>query len=353
MRCTRCEFENIPGVKTCIRCGSVMEAEAPIAIDPPRAPPWKKRVRRLVRPLAAHGNGMIPQRVPITLESRLFGHDIAGITWRDVGRTVRHVLQSLVPGLPWFLRREYRVFRWAAGVWLGVFLLMAFWYGTGAGQLFRGLTVAVHAMLIGYANGLGRLRRRSTRLAVSLMLVFLVWVPYRLIPAAFPTARMNMDIPAQGLLTGDTVVGWQGVTRVPVTVTRGMLVLGRLPILQLYGDEWRITRVHTSPILPVQIVGLPGETVRLADGQYYIDGAPLPVDAFPVPPYLRNIEEVEIHVPDGSYLVSSDFRHNLPQRVRLEDAIANAIVVPASSLEAQAVIRWYPIPRRGFLPASP
>jgi hypothetical protein len=360
MRCPRCEFENIPGVKTCIRCGSVMEAETPIAIDPPRAPPWKKRVRRLVRPLAARGSLITPPSMAITLEGRLFGHDVSGITWQDAGEGAKHllqrcerVLQSLVPGLPWFLRGDYRIFRRTAGLWLGLFLMMVFWYGTGAGQLFRGLTVAVHAMLIGYANGLGQVRRWWRRLAIALLLLYAVWMPYRMIARAFPVGQMNIEIPAQGLLAEDDVVGWRGAVQFPVNVTRGAVVLGRLPQMQVPG---RGVYVRGGTVAPVQVIGLPGETLRLASGQFHVDGVPLPVDAYPVPPSLQQVEELEFSVPAASYLVSSSFLLDLPTRNRLvreEEVVANVVVLPASSLEARAVLRWYPILRRGFLPPNP
>ena len=44
MRCPRCGFENMPGLTTCVRCSSVMQATAPVVATPPRAG-WTKHLR--------------------------------------------------------------------------------------------------------------------------------------------------------------------------------------------------------------------------------------------------------------------------------------------------------------------
>src|SRR5258708_22213495 len=70
MQCKNCEFENMPGVNACGRCGASLRlATAVIDVHPPRAGRWSKRIDRIL----PRG---LPYRVRDAVNAMLFHSEV-------------------------------------------------------------------------------------------------------------------------------------------------------------------------------------------------------------------------------------------------------------------------------------
>lgn len=168
MQCPSCRFENMPGMKKCVRCGGVLgSALADIDVRPPRASQrWSRRLDEL-------------QRQWTRLRSRLregvrqIGVAGGSIPWWTV----------LWPGGPqWWLgrRRLSRILGIVSGV--SLFLALLTW-GSWFANLVLGVALAAHySGAIDAVFGPGKGTRRGPELAAFLFVILgLVHYPlYRL-----------------------------------------------------------------------------------------------------------------------------------------------------------------------------
>jgi signal peptidase I len=88
-----------------------------------------------------------------------------------------------------------------------------------------------------------------------------------------------------------------------------------------------------------RVIGLPGDTVEVRDGQVFIDGVPLEEDYIKAPP---NYEWGPETVPEASYLVLGDNRNSS------YDSHAWGFV-PHENIIGRAVVRFWPPDRLGGL----
>lgn len=95
-----------------------------------------------------------------------------------------------------------------------------------------------------------------------------------------------------------------------------------------------------------RIIGVPGDTVSLVDGKYYVNGKLL--DESYLPPNLYTFagsflkENQEITVPAGYYFVSGDNRpHSLDSR--------EFGVIPKTDIIGKALLRYWPFDRAGLI----
>lgn len=99
-----------------------------------------------------------------------------------------------------------------------------------------------------------------------------------------------------------------------------------------------------------QIIGLPGEGVKIANNTFIVEGRPLDNTRFPVPNWLRGGGIEAIYVPDGSYFVSNVYYVTIHGRVNLDAGlVGQACLMRSYQIEATAVMRWFPLARRGLL----
>ena len=114
----------------------------------------------------------------------------------------------------------------------------------------------------------------------------------------------------------------------------------------MYGDR-NTERVY-GRLAAVQIVGLPGETLDIEDGSFFINGNRLDNDQYPVPDWLQRMQ-MSVKIPNGSFFASSEY--NVYRRGRgLEARDVNSVcVIPADWFEAKAFMRWLPVRRRGYI----
>ena len=67
------------------------------------------------------------------------------------------------------------------------------------------------------------------------------------------------------------------------------------------------SQTHSDENLIKRVVGLPGETVEVKEGQVYIDGSPLE-EPYIIEPMERDFDATQ--VPEGSYFVMGDNRNH-------------------------------------------
>jgi type IV secretory pathway protease TraF len=342
MRCARCEFENIPGQTRCIRCGSILEAGgAVIEIYPPRMAAWRRPFRDVMRWLRGR---RFMSRMPKVVRQ---GCDVA------ISDSLVGLVLNVIPGLPYLFKRRFREVRLLVLLWLVLLCATVLSYHSTIGAFLLGLTLAVHAW-IGVRYGLikeieGFTERVALVLIVIIALALLYWaVPHVAIPG-FGGAHTSLTIPALNVSTGDYFLVRRVAAR-EEPLPRGTLVLIEPPEIL---NAQRRPRLNRNQGMIGQIVGLPGETVRIERNAYVIGGQRLEPSRFPVPRWLQQLpprSATGILVPDHSYFISTEYGVNVHGRAAVTDqAISNACIMRASDIRGRAFLHWWPLSNRRFL----
>lgn len=268
MQCPSCQFENMPGLTRCGRCGGALHSGAvQVDVNPPRASARRKRLRKQFSAIpklreqaetlsAQVGKTLIPEWVmPDVPES--------SILWR-----------LIVPG--WgqsYLghRLRGRIIFWS---YLACFLSGLLMIGTGWGTLLLGLAVAGHAVSVldvvlrESDSRFERLGKGAMTIAALLggIYVPLWWAslfvasPLVIPRAAYPFERGDV------LLTNNlfrSQVGDAVVYNIPY-IRFGGQVDGRNANVVLEG--WRIDRILAGP----------GQTLAFDGKSFTLDGVPAP-----------------------------------------------------------------------------
>ena len=132
MQCSNCQFQNMPGVQTCGRCGASLQlASSAIDVHPPRASLAAKRWRRWL-PSARWQrwftfSGWRQQLSTWWAYSRRVVSDILAyiraIQWPSGMPRLGLVMRTIVPGWAhWYSGRFVRA-RWIFGCYIGLLLL--------------------------------------------------------------------------------------------------------------------------------------------------------------------------------------------------------------------------------------
>ncbi len=338
MRCQRCKFENIPGQKTCIKCGSVLEVTSTaINVHPPRMQRWKKPFRDVLRSMRK-GKAIPQDKAKSHLTPRvkeIFNDSFLGL------------FLSIIPGLAHWVQNRFREIRWYFLAWLVLLLSGLFLYGSAAGFICLGLAIGVHAAIAlqyGILKDLINLREKI--IMVILVLIGLTFM-YRFIPRMPP---LNLDagysiltIPYYNVEADDYLLSRGGLDEKDL-LQRGSLVLIHPATFGVYG---RIVTRGNNTIIG-EIVGLAGEKVQIANGVFIVDGQLLDVEKYPVPQWLRN-HTFSATILNDSYFVSVQYNVRA-HGIQLGASHINQVcMVKAGDIEAKAFMRWWPLSRRGFL----
>lgn len=140
----------------------------------------------------------------------------------------------------------------------------------------------------------------------------------------------NSQVPSGSMentiMTGDRVIGSRLTYRFFGDPQRGDIVIFHFP------DNEKIYYVK-------RIIGLPGETVDIVDGQVYIDGSETPLEE----PYIREpmIPEAPMHfeVPEDCYFMLGDNRNYSADARRWKNTY-----VKREKIIAKVLFRYFPKP---------
>ena len=294
MQCSNCQFQNIPGVQACGRCGASLQlASSAIDVHPPRASRAAKWRRRWF-PITRYWNRFRAARV-------FAGIRISG--WPADLQRPGVLLRMIVPG--WAQRcigRSVRA-RWMFGCYLGLLLSALLFIGTALGWLLLGLALSLHAasILDIVATSVVDFRQRLIYTgAAMLILTTLVYYPVgRLLARVATPQRFNLAAPP--FEAGDVVLvnpsAYRGSDPRPGDVvhygfrSQDVRVSGRgqrPAIYRLQGD--RVDRILAQA----------GDKVTCDQGKLSVNGQPSPW--LPLNPQ-RLPDKLELIVPKNCYLI--------------------------------------------------
>jgi hypothetical protein len=340
MQCRNCRFENMPGAAACGRCGTSLGlATAVIDVHPPRAKPWRKRVR---------------QWLPVR-RAAVRVRDAA-----DAGRRVAFgaaeelrlplmegpvVRRLIVPGWAHFYCGQ-RVRGWIfLACYLGLGLAGLLLWGTTAGSIFLGLAFSAHASaaLDIMLQGRGEFPSRfATLFLVMAALGFGLYLPagWLLTRIASPRA---IEASVGPFAEGDVVLvnQWAYLRSAPQP---GNVVLYHFPGLQVSA----IAQRHAAMRIPAgevidRILAGPGDDVRLEGGRFIVNGVSspwLPLNPAVLPDRLTTKVPANCYLVLPSTLPYRDFQMNLA-------AYEVAASIPAERIVGKVYLRSQPLWRLG------
>jgi len=338
MRCERCKFENIPGAKRCIKCGSALEIKpTAINVHPPRMSNWKKPFRNVLRWMR---QGKIVPQQNIKLHFPLWMKGIFSDSFLGL-------FLSIIPGLAHLVQNRFKEIRWYFLAWLILILSGLFLYGSAAGFICLGLAVGVHAgiaLQYGIIKDLANVREKIV--TVILVLIGLMFI-YRFIPdILFPNlvgGYSTLTLPYHNVEAGDYLLARGGLDQ-DILLPRGSLVLIHPATLTSHGGG--VTRSEDAII--GEIVGLAGDELQITDSIFIVNGQQLDTEKYPVPQWLHRVN-FSATIPVNNYFVSA--RYNVrAYGIKLESShIRQVCFVKAGDIKAKAFMRWWPLSRRGFI----
>lgn len=269
MRCPACQFENLPGLTGCARCGSPLELAA-VATVPPRASRWRLHTR-LSRTWNRFGVPVLEMRRML----RPLGYlQVAPIPWGAVCR-------SIVPGWGQIHVGRRRLGWSLLGMWAALLLLQVPVIGSGYAWLCFYLALSVHAVavLLFFGDNLAY-ERHWIRMAFGLTVVLgLYTLCYR--PTLWLTGQCATVLPLNSFTEGtvlsrDDVILVEGPWLRPAELRRGDLVAYR--ILAEQHAQYVVRGGYNVD----RIVGLPGDTVEIKGLELLVNGQPPPAGQQPL-----------------------------------------------------------------------
>jgi hypothetical protein len=328
MPCPRCGFFNLPGAGRCVSCGGAIgEGVVAVAVEPPRAKPWRKRVRKLQRALFGNAAPRFERRLPAA--SALLG---------------------LVPALPQLARGERRAAALFGGAWLASAALGAWLLGHPLGALGFGGAIGAHAMsaLQPYRDamrGMGRWAQAGVSLAAWFVLLAAVYAPARRAATGLVLpVELNVETGAP-FAEGDTVLT---VPRAPGLPRRGEIVVAETRAARLGGIDGGLRYGEDTALVIDRVLALPGDEVAYRNGTWSVNGAALPRELGPLgarvepPPFTRI-------VPAGTVFVWPSLSL---RRIGGGVAVPDFGLLPASALTRRPWRIAAPFGRRGPVEAN-
>ena len=336
MQCSNCQFQNMPGVQNCGRCGASLQlASLPIDVHPPRAGSAAKRWRRWF---------------PATLYWHRFRAAVAGglaarraLGWPSDLPAPGLLLRMIVPG--WAQRYAGRTTRgrWISWCYLGLLLSGLLFLGTGWGSLLLGLALALHAASIMdiVATSVPDLRQRLIYSGVAVLLLAVV-VYY---PAGWLLGRVAapqiFNLASPPFEAGDVVLVNPSAYRSRDPQPGDVVQYGRAPQdipMAGFGGHGAIYRLQGDRI--DRILARGGDRATCSQGEFLVNGQPspwLPLNPFPLP------DTLDITVPENCYLI-------FPSADVMRAAIwQNASIVPRRQIWGRVYWRTQPLSRFGAI----
>ena len=339
MRCQRCQFENVPGESRCFKCGSILGGQnIPVDVHPPRMSKWQATFRSVIRRLRCWrvlpDGGVyawVPQWMKIMSDNAFLS-----------------LILSIVPGLAHLIQGRFKQIFLYLVMWIVFLPAGVFLYGSDWGYLLIGFAIAMHAWIAFHSALLKEHEEFGSRVFDILFLLFFYAMFYCCIRLTvfrdFVFGYTALNIPHQKVQYGDCLLARYSLSQ-QQPLPRGSLVLVSPARVVLRDSVWRRWTNPYSRMI-VQIVGLPGEEIKIAGDTFVVDGNNMDKERYPVPEWLRGRKIDGIHVSNGSYFINTVY--NLTGRVNAE-MVNNVCQVKIYDVEARAIMQWLPLDRRGFL----
>jgi hypothetical protein len=290
MQCSNCQFENMPGVRACGRCGASLQlASLSINVHPPRAGRLTKFVRRWF-PLVLLWN-----RLTLAIARSLPG----SFHWPADVPPASVLLRAIVPGWSQSYLGRVRRGKWMFWGYLGLLLSGLLFAGTFLGWTLLGLAMSLHAASVVdiVAPTVHEMRLRLGYAAATLaLLTIVVYYPAGWLLAQVATPQ-RFATAAPPFEAGDVVlVSRMAYNRSPPEP--GDVVLYQLAPQDIGGDGHVVYRIMGERI--DRVIARAGQKVTCSQGKLLVDGEPsawLPLSPQPLP------EGFDITVPKDYYLI--------------------------------------------------
>jgi hypothetical protein len=336
MQCRNCQFENMPGVPVCGRCGTSLRlATAVLDVHPPRATPWRKTLRRF---LPTRRNYPRPVDTPRDLQQQggLFA-------WRNLRLPLpewRLVWRLIVPGWAHFASGQVYRGQLFLRIYLALLVSGLLLAGTTLGSILLGLAFSAHASaaldILYQYWGEWRTRIVGAAAVMAVLGVVLYW-PAGWFVTRFADPQVLGEVAAP-FQEGDTILcnRWAYLRSSPKV---GDVVRYEIPdagMRNLPGIQGNVRIRHGDGI--DRILAEPGDEVRWADGQLVVNGEASPWK--PLNP--ERVPPLSFTVPGGCYLI-------LPSVVPFftsQTAVSlwrTLSLVPASNIAGKVYVRHQPL----------
>ncbi len=298
MQCPTCEFQNMPGLHDCGRCGARLVAPADETFEPPRATRAQKRVRKLrrlllpPRPRPEHRSARPGIYAAEPRRNRLgrllrpvrlfFNADTSVPVWRE-SPAIAGVL-SLLPGLGHLYLKRWRIGLILLPSSLLVFTLAARFYGTAPGNWLAWVYPLACAWAV-YDTALRTDEMSIWRNIVAPMAV--VIIVGNLLAGPLQKAQQTFGL---RYVTFDSEFGPladQTIKFVDDFDARGGPRHGDMVLVR-------------GPSVGV-VLGCPGDLLQWKNELLSVNGAPRP-ELRPIG-FRYNIPDIQIQVPDNRYFV--------------------------------------------------
>lgn len=341
MQCSSCQFENMPGVSNCGRCGAVLNSSpTPIDVYPPRARKWTKPFRRYFYFFTRHR--IIPANLDRGLDRMVHNRMQELYDNRIPWRTL---LRMFVPGWNQFYfnrKLQGRIFLWGYLFSLPLGILFA---GTGYGGLLLGAALSLHAASI-IDIVIANTRDREYRLVYSLFSLILVGM-LTYLPAVELVTRYAT--PQQFLLNsppfqrGDVVL-YNTRAYVQTLPQIGDMVIFRLPNMRVPVGRQGHANVlvqFVGQTLIGRVVAGPGQQITFQNGNLFVDGRLSPWSQAFSEQYTEAYLNI---VPTDRYFIMTGLPMQIPQQVWL-----NNTIVKSDSIIGKVYFRTQPLWRFGYI----
>ncbi len=340
MQCVNCGLENIPGMQLCARCQSRLEFGA-VAVAPPRASGLRLQ-NRLGRLWYAQSG----------LTQRALGSLGAGVrSALGDGRVPwSAVFLSIVPGLGHLVRGHRLVGRLILAGWGILIAASVVTLGAPSGWWFIMLTVSLHAnavlsLLGAIRSGLGLFGRMAMGIALFGGLYVGLYRPVGQLGAQVYAPLPLVGMMANSVLQDGDAVLFNGPWTRPDNFARGDLVVYEIKAAQLPQQGYLLAEGLGLD----RVVGLPGDLVKLQDGQLLVNGVPPTADQAPLGP-LGRLGSFELRVEaDELVILPSSVKLNLHGNVTVGPIISLLSRIPLDQVLGRVVLRIQPWSRLGHV----
>jgi len=269
MQCASCGFENIPGIKQCARCHSVLNLND-IAIVPPRARRfgWGTRWRRLwnrISSIFSISQISWPQWKPASLSY---------IPWEAV-------TWSIVPGMGHIKYASKRIGWLIFLIWLCLMITAFLAIGLPASWWCLSVAVAVHAAaILSFTRPLVEHNGLFVRMLFSILLFtclrLFIYYPFEWIGGHFYVPLQVYGLRDGNIIQNNDSIIYEGPWLRPDTFIRGDLVAYRIADMQIHHAYVR------EGLGLDRVVGIPGDHIQLKNDILLVNGKPAKNDEIPL-----------------------------------------------------------------------